>query len=166
LRIYADCRLGRRVKLRLADGILMHRILIVDDEPELRKMLETVLRCDYETASASNIEEAVDMVARNPPALILLDIGMPGGSGLDFLARMRSMDIKPCVIMLTSSDELETVVAALKLGASEYITKPFNLSNLREVIASRIKLQEECQQEDEAPWSVAEETDGEDEGNG
>jgi two-component system KDP operon response regulator KdpE len=143
----------------------MHKILIVDDEPTLRNLLERALCCDYEIATASNIEEAADMAAKAPPSLILLDIGMPGGSGLELLARFRSKGMNPCVIMLTSSNELNIAEAALKLGACEYITKPFNLCHLREVIASRIKLQREGpQQENQAPWAVVEQPCKTDEG--
>ena len=109
----------------------MARILIVDDEPEIVRGLEDNLRFEgYQTAAATNGENAVALALSDAPDLILLDIMMPRMSGWDVCRALRNKGIEVPVIMLTARGEEIDRVRGLELGADDYITKPFSLREL------------------------------------
>ena len=107
-------------------------LLIVDDEPQVRKLLETLLQHEgYQTLSASNGEEALQLVAQQPPDLILLDIMMPGMDGYTLCKRLREDARRDTpVIMLTARDQLDDRLQGFRSGADDYLLKPFALSEL------------------------------------
>jgi len=106
------------------------RILIVDDEREVRDGLLEFLRDEgYETAGAETLAEARQDLSRSPFDLVLLDLRLPDGSGLDLLAELNVPDAPP-VVVVTAFPEVQTAVRALKLGAQDYINKPFDLDEL------------------------------------
>lgn len=108
------------------------KILIIDDEPSIRKYLQTLLEVDgFEvTAAASGTEglEAIDGGAK--PDFVILDVLMPEMDGLETLRRLMQMDRGLNVIMLSCSNEVSTVVEAIRLGAHDYLTKPFEKPEL------------------------------------
>jgi len=109
----------------------MARILIVDDEPEIVRGLEDNLRFEgYQTAAATNGENALALALSDAPDLILLDIMMPRMSGWDVCRALRNKGIEVPVIMLTARGEEIDRVRGLELGADDYITKPFSLREL------------------------------------
>jgi DNA-binding response OmpR family regulator len=115
-------------------------ILVVDDDEAVRELIQYDLGEDYHITAASNAEECLTILEaddRPTPDLITLDIMMPGVTGLDLLDRLKAdptlADIP--VIMLTSVDQEDEVVAALDRGADDYLKKPFSLEEL----AARIK---------------------------
>ncbi|MBI5969709.1 MAG: sigma-54-dependent Fis family transcriptional regulator [Deltaproteobacteria bacterium] len=119
-------------------------VLIVDDEPALRKTLEILLRDSYETISVSDGHQAVETVRSRPVDMILLDVNLPGVDGLETLKRIRELDNDAGVIMISGTDKAQKAVAALKMGAYDYITKPFDNDDLlltldRCVIRQRLK---------------------------
>jgi two-component system response regulator AtoC len=107
------------------------RVLIVDDEPGVRESLRMVLKDDYEPATAESGPEALEMLAKAPADVVLLDIIMPGTDGMQVLEELRSRHPSMPVIMLTATKTLKTAVEAMKLGAFHYITKPFDVDDLR-----------------------------------
>ena len=114
----------------------MPRVLIVDDEPQIVRGLEDNLRFEgYQTATATNGEDALAAAAREAPDLILLDIMMPGLSGWDVCRALRGKGIDVPIIMLTARGEETDRIRGLELGADDYITKPFSP---RELVA-RVK---------------------------
>lgn len=132
----------------------MNKILVVDDELGIRTVLSTALQNDYDVSVAASGLEALDMLAKVEPKLVLLDIDMPGMNGLEVLNRIQATNLKPCVIMLTTIEKLDTAKRALALGACEYITKPFDVNQLRNIIAAKLNAGERPDQN--VPWKVIE----------
>jgi DNA-binding NtrC family response regulator len=115
------------------------RVLLVDDETGIRASLKVVLEPLYEVVGASTAQEGLDLFRRNPPHLILLDVIMPGMDGLTFLKTLRAEDARVPVIMLTGTKTVKTAVEAMKLGASDYLSKPFDVEELRLVVAKTLE---------------------------
>jgi len=107
-------------------------ILIVDDEPSIRKYLQTLLEVDgFDVSAVTNGKDAVDMVSRGEkPDFIILDVLMPEMNGLETLRALMQVDRTLNVIMLSCSNEVGTVVEAIRLGAHDYLTKPFEKPEL------------------------------------
>jgi len=107
------------------------RILVVDDEHLIRWTLEQHLQKEgYEVQTAEDGEKALDMIREHPPELVLLDNQLPGANGIEVLGRIKEIDRNIVVIMITAHGMLETAVQAMKLGAYDYVSKPFNLDEL------------------------------------
>jgi len=108
------------------------KILVVDDEPSIRKYLQTLLEVDgFDVETVSSGREALTRVnAGERPDLIILDVLMPEMNGLDTLRELMRLDRSLNVIMLSCSNEVGTVVEAIRLGAHDYLTKPFEKTEL------------------------------------
>jgi two-component system, OmpR family, KDP operon response regulator KdpE len=121
------------------------KILVVDDEPPIRKLLRMGLGSrGYSVIEAPNGKTALELLA-NKPALVILDLGLPDIDGHDLLRRIRHRDEKLPIIVLSSRDDEAGKVAALDLGADDYVTKPFGMDELfaRMRAAMRHQLQEQ-----------------------
>lgn len=106
----------------------MMRILVVDDEPDVIESVQLGLTLQWrevEVLGAEDGEKALDIVEREPPDIVLLDIGLPGRDGFDVLRELRQFSDVP-VVMLTARDDAMDKVKGLELGADDYVTKPFN----------------------------------------
>jgi DNA-binding NtrC family response regulator len=102
-------------------------LLVVDDEPLLREFLEEALRrCGHSVQLASSGDEALRRVSLDPPDVILLDIRLPGRDGITLLPEFRLLCPEAPVIMMTGHGTLESAVSAMRLGAFDYLTKPFS----------------------------------------
>src|SRR5581483_4288537 len=108
------------------------RILVVDDEPSIRKYLQTLLEVDgYEAVAVSSGPEALELVQEgNRPDFVILDVLMQEMNGLETLKQLMQVDRTLNVIMLSCSNEVTTVVEAIRLGAQDYLTKPFEKAEL------------------------------------
>src|SRR5579862_9139326 len=108
------------------------KILVVDDEPSIRKYLQTLLEVDgYEVATVSSGKEALKRVGEGDrPDYIILDVLMPEIDGLETLRQLMQLDRSLSVLMLSCSNETNTVVEAIRLGALDYLTKPFEKPEL------------------------------------
>ncbi|MFZ5596738.1 MAG: response regulator [Bacillota bacterium] len=107
-------------------------LLIVDDQSGVRRLLyEVFIDEGYHVRTASGGQEALMMVAREKPDMVLLDIKMPGMSGLETLSELRKISHDLPVIMMTAYGDLEVVEQAKKLGVKHYIVKPFDLDEVR-----------------------------------
>ncbi len=116
------------------------KILVVDDEQLIRWSLEQNLKKQgYEVFTAGSGEEALRLVREELPELVLLDIQLPGINGLETLERIKEHDEEVTVIMVTALGVLETAVKAMRLGAYDYINKPFNLDELAIVIKKALE---------------------------
>jgi two-component system, OmpR family, KDP operon response regulator KdpE len=105
-------------------------ILVVDDERPIRRALALNLRArGYEVVEADSGEAALEVVATAKPALVLLDLGLPGIDGLDVIEALRGWSTIP-IIVLTVRDDERSKVAALDAGADDYVTKPFGMAEL------------------------------------
>ncbi len=105
-------------------------ILIVDDDKITRSTLSMALDDDYDTHTAKNGKEALDILAKEEIDIVLSDLSMPGMSGLELLENINRKETKPPVIFITGQGTVETAVQAMKLGADDYVTKPVNLDRL------------------------------------
>jgi DNA-binding NtrC family response regulator len=106
-------------------------VLIVDDEPSVRETLEILLKSDYETVSVSNGMEAVEVVKTLPVDLVLMDINLPLMDGFETLKMIRAIDTDAGVVAISASNSASKAVQALKMGAYDYITKPFDTDDLK-----------------------------------
>ncbi len=107
------------------------KILVVDDEKLIRWSIAQELSADgYQVFPVASGEEGLDVVAAEDPDLVVLDIRLPGMNGLDVLAELKKSNASPAVIMLTASERLESAVAAMKLGAYDYLQKPVDAQKL------------------------------------
>jgi DNA-binding NtrC family response regulator len=118
------------------------KILIVDDEETMRSLLgEALSEWGYETIPAANVTTALAEFDANQPTLILLDINLPDGSGLDALRQIKQRQADAVVIMVTSEVIIENTLAALRGGAYDFIGKPVNLDELQVTIRNGIEAQ-------------------------
>ncbi len=110
--------------------------MVVDDEPGAREAFRMVLKDDYHVIIAENGEKALKEFGRNHNHidLIILDMIMPGMDGLEVLNRIKKSSDCPEVIMVTVATKIGTAVTAMKLGAYDYIAKPFDITELRIVV--------------------------------
>lgn len=134
------------------------RILIIDDEPSIRKYLHTLLEVDgYDVSTVVSGNDALEVIGSGTrPDFIILDVLMPEMDGLETLRRLMAVDRGLNVIMLSCSNEVSTVVEAIRLGAHDYLTKPFEKPELdaallkcrqkKELKAENQALREYCDQ--------------------
>ena len=107
----------------------MKKILIVDDEEKVRRLIETTLSIgDFQIFQAKNGEEALKIAQEEKPALILLDIMMPGMDGFEVCKRLKSNSEtkSSCVIMLTAKGQKQDIEKGYAVGADDYFVKPFS----------------------------------------
>jgi DNA-binding NtrC family response regulator len=115
------------------------RILIVEDEEKLRRVLELQLRsADFDADKAGTAEEALKLADRAD--LVLTDLRLPGMSGLELLAAIRSQNTRTPIIVMTAFGTVETAVEAMKAGAVDFLLKPFSLDHLTTVIRKALDL--------------------------
>jgi two-component system KDP operon response regulator KdpE len=114
-------------------------ILIIDDEPQIRKLLEITLESnDYKVWQADTGKAGIILAANHPPELILLDIGLPDKSGHEILKELRTWYNKSIIILSVQNNESD-IVLALDNGATDYLTKPFRSAELLARIRSAIR---------------------------
>jgi two-component system KDP operon response regulator KdpE len=114
-------------------------ILIIDDEPQIRKLLEIALESnDYKVWQASTGKEGIIMAANHPPDLIILDLGLPDKNGQEILKELRTWFNKGIIILSVQNNETD-IVTALDNGATDYLTKPFRTGELLARIRSCIR---------------------------
>jgi DNA-binding NtrC family response regulator len=112
------------------------RVLVVDDEPHVRAALASWLREDgYQVLTAESGEQALDRLAARGAEILLVDIKMPGMSGLELQARVRELAPETTVIVMTAHASVETAVQALKQGAYDFIVKPFDPEAMSRLVA-------------------------------
>ena len=114
------------------------RILIVDDEEAARYGMARALK-SYSVAEAGSVAEARKAIAANRPDLMLLDINLPGASGLEYLRELNAADDAPPVVMITAHGNERTAVEAIKAGAYDYLAKPFEVDELRLVVKNALE---------------------------
>ena len=116
----------------------LKRILIVDDEVSITETLAECVGPEYTVEIAHDGTEAVRAIARTRPDVVLLDLNMPGLTGLDVLHWLRILDPSLAVLMITATDDRAAAAAALKAGAFSYIPKPFNVKYIQNLVAAAI----------------------------
>lgn len=132
-------------------------VLVVDDEPDLRELLEVNLNKDgFRVIHASTGEEALELASRETPTIIILDVMLPGLDGFEVCRRLkadtRTKSIP--VIMLTAMTEEPDIVAGLELGATDYITKPFSPRVVRAKVKAALRSRQDSTTDENAVISV------------
>ncbi|TPM32969.1 response regulator transcription factor [Mesorhizobium sp. B2-3-3] len=126
------------------------RILVVDDEPPIRKLLRVGLASQgYAVGEAPNAKVAIELMEQEKPDLVLLDLGLPGMGGHELLRKWRDEGVDVPVVILSSRTDEAGIVNALELGADDYVTKPFGMNEL--VARIRVALRHKFQQQGEKP---------------
>jgi DNA-binding NtrC family response regulator len=116
------------------------KVLVVDDEESIRRLLKLMLEdCGLTVVTAADGEEALYKLALEKTNLVLLDISMPKMSGLEVLKRLSESAADICVIMVTADADISTAVETLKLGAYDYITKPFDQLVVKEKVQNALQ---------------------------
>ncbi len=115
------------------------RILIVDDEEVVRNVLQRILKeAGYDVTTATDGGNAIDILYQEEHEVVLLDIKMPGMTGIEVLAKLTAEWPDICVIMITAVVDAQTAVKAMKLGALDYITKPFDQNDVIQKVGEAI----------------------------
>jgi signal transduction histidine kinase len=115
------------------------QVLVIDDEMGPRESLRMLLKPNYQVYTAESVEAGLRILREKKPDAVISDIRMPGTSGIDGLRKIREIDPHVAVIMLTGFGALETAKEALRLGANDYISKPFDAREMREVIGRNVE---------------------------
>jgi putative nucleotidyltransferase with HDIG domain len=110
------------------------RILIVDDEVEITEILADLLSEDYECLRAASAEEALTRLHEGQFQLVISDITMPGMSGLDMIPHIKALSPDTVVVMISGMQTVESAIGALRLGAFDYLMKPFDLRQVEAVV--------------------------------
>ena len=118
----------------------MSKLLLIDDEADVQYSFRRIFdSADIELTTASSGEEGLILIPNLKPDLVLMDIRMGGITGLETLRRIRQMDTKLLVILMTAYGSTQTTIEAMKLGAYDYLTKPFDIPKLKELVAKALK---------------------------
>jgi DNA-binding NtrC family response regulator len=121
----------------------MQKILVVDDEPSMRELLGIMLRKEGFTVEvAESRATAALALARGPVDLVITDVKLPDGDGIEILRHLRAASPETVVIVMTAFGSTETAVAALKLGAQDYLIKPFDMEELKIVVRNALEKQQ------------------------
>ena len=116
------------------------RVLVVDDEEAVRNLLQRILnKAGYDVVTAANGQEALYKVSLGEAKVVLLDFKMPGMSGMEVLRKLTADSPDYCIIMVTAVTDIDTAVEALKLGAYDYITKPFDQDDVKRKVQEAIE---------------------------
>jgi two-component system KDP operon response regulator KdpE len=115
------------------------RVLVVDDEPAIVRFLKPALEAnDYEVASAATVAEALKRIAKEPPDVVVLDLGLPDGDGKDVISQVRQWSHVPIVVLSAREREAEKI-EALDLGADDFVNKPFGVGELMARLRSAVR---------------------------
>ncbi|WP_185984649.1 response regulator transcription factor [Aureimonas mangrovi] len=126
------------------------KVLVVDDEPAIRRLLRVGLTAEgFALVEAPNGKDAIAKAASDKPDVVLLDLGLPDMKGQDLLMRWRENGVALPVIVLSSRTDETGIVAALELGADDYVTKPFGTKEL--VARIRVAMRHRLQRQGERP---------------
>jgi two-component system response regulator PilR (NtrC family) len=116
------------------------RILIVDDEEGMREFLTVVLGTEgYAVRAVSSGKEALEALAQEPYALLITDLWMPGMTGLELVEIARRQYEQLAAVVITAFASLESAIEALRLGALDYITKPFQVDEIKHTVAKALE---------------------------
>ncbi len=121
------------------------RVLIIDDEPDIRELLElTLLRMGLDTATAGDVKEALLAIQNFKPDLCLTDMKLPDGTGFDVVRYIQREHPHIPVAVITAFGSMEAAVEALKAGAYDFVSKPVDLTKLRDLVNTALKLAEDA----------------------
>ncbi len=121
--------------------MMNEKILIVDDQYGIRILLNEVFNKEgYQTFQAANGLQALDIVTKERPDLVLLDMKIPGMDGIEILKRMKMIDESIRVIIMTAYGELDMIKESKELGALTHFAKPFDIDEIRDAVKKYLPL--------------------------
>jgi two-component system nitrogen regulation response regulator GlnG len=125
----------------------MSKLLLIDDETDVQYSFQRIFDSpDIELTTASSGEEGLKLIPKIKPDLVLMDIRMGGMNGLETLRRIRQMDSRLLVILMTAYGTTQTAIEAMKLGAYDYLLKPFDVLKLKEIVTKALKAAHDMRQ--------------------
>ncbi len=125
----------------------MSKLLLIDDEADVQYSFRRIFDSpDIELFTASSGEEGLQLIPKLKPDLVLMDIRMGGITGMETLRRIRQMDTKLLVILMTAYGTTQTAIEAMKLGAYDYLLKPFDVPKLKEIVTNALKAARDMKQ--------------------
>src|SRR5437016_7642382 len=125
----------------------MSRLLLIDDELDVQYSFQRILESpEIELTTASSGEEGLKVIPKLKPDLVMMDVRMGGMTGLETLRRIRQMDSKLLVILMTAYGTTQTAIEAMKLGAYDYLLKPFDVPKLKEIVFGALKAARDMKQ--------------------
>jgi DNA-binding NtrC family response regulator len=116
-----------------------YSLFLVDDEEEVREGVTTALEREYQVETFSTANTAMEAIRKNPPDLILLDIGLPDMNGIEALEKIKSLYPDILIIMITAFDDISMVISCMKLGAYDYVVKPIHMDTLEVAIRNALE---------------------------
>lgn len=115
-------------------------VMVVDDRVGIRRLLQEVLQgAGYTVLAASGGDEAIDLIRKHPVQLVLLDMKMSGMDGLETLTLLKKVCPQVIILIMTAYEELEVLKEAARRGAAGYISKPFDIEELKCIIANKLR---------------------------
>jgi DNA-binding NtrC family response regulator len=130
------------------------RVLVVEDRPSVLTLMATILESWYEVVTASSGAAALSLIDSTPFDVVLTDIRMPGISGFDVLRAVQGRKLATGVVMMTAYANVPDAVAAMKLGAYDYVAKPLDADEITLVVARAVEHVREAQADPSAPPAV------------
>src|SRR5271167_1086334 len=125
----------------------MDKLLLIDDEADVQYSFRRIFDSpEIELTTADSGEEGLKILPRLKPDLVIMDVRMGGINGLETLRRIRQIDSKVLVILMTAYGTTQTAIEAMKLGAYDYLLKPFDVPKLKEIVANALKAARDMQQ--------------------
>jgi len=125
----------------------MSRLLLIDDEADVQYSFQRIFDTpEIELTTASSGEEGLRLIPKLKPDLVLMDVRMGGMTGLETLRRIRQMDCRLLVILMTAYGTTQTAIEAMKLGAYDYLLKPFDVPRLKEIVTNALKAARDMKQ--------------------
>jgi two-component system, NtrC family, response regulator PilR len=129
-----------------------YRLLVIDDEPDLRTLYElSLLREGYQVDTAENVQDALAALAADSFDLVITDMRLPDGSGMDVLQAIESQNRKERVMVITAFSSAESAVEALRAGAYDYLTKPVDLQQFRLAVRAALQAESESNKASTSP---------------
>src|SRR5271167_4787282 len=125
----------------------MDKLLLIDDEADVQYSFRRIFdQSDIELTTANSGEEGLKLIPRLKPDLVIMDVRMGGISGLETLRRLRQADAKLLVILMTAYGTTQTAIEAMKLGAYDYLLKPFDVPKIKELVGNALKAARDMKQ--------------------
>ena len=115
------------------------KVLIIDDERGPRESLRILLKTGYDVFCADSVDAGVDLLREHRPDMVIMDIRMPGKNGIEGLRLIRQFDPVVAVVMFTGFGALETAQEAIRLGANDYLKKPFDAFEIRDIVGQHVQ---------------------------
>src|SRR5271155_2889904 len=128
-------------------SIIMDKVLLIDDEADVQYSFHRIFdQPDIELTTANSGEEGLRLIPKIKPDLVIMDVRMGGISGLEALRKLRQVDAKQMVIMMTAYGTTQTAIEAMKLGAYDYLLKPFDVPRLKQLVLNALKAARDMRQ--------------------